>query len=119
MDHFIAKDHVRNDLSRNFPAAAGADIRIFHQMPVFPENLVKKWTGPFEVVYVDGKAVPVQIGGRVVQYSIEKVSKYHPEGGDGHETMEDGNRVLYPGDGAYVNDPHEEVIPTAMPESDF
>lgn len=83
MDQLIAKDRVRTALSRNLPAATDTEIRILDQIIVFREKPDNKRTGPFDVVDVDGKAVHVQIGGRIVQISIDKVSKYQIDGGDG------------------------------------
>lgn len=72
----MAKERIKAALIRIIPAPADADVRIFDQVLVYREGPIIKWTGPYTVLSVNGKTVHIEINGRVVQLSIDKVKRF-------------------------------------------
>lgn len=76
MSRITANERMRTALSRNAPAAAGAEYRIADQVLVYREKPVNKWVGPFAIVNVQGKTGFVDVNGKATQFAVDKIKLY-------------------------------------------
>lgn len=86
MSQIMSKTRVNVALSRNVPAAADADIRILDEGLIFREKPIKKRTGPYKVLNVDGKIIYAEVNGRLTQFSVDKVRLYLQADENGSES---------------------------------
>ena len=76
MASFMAMELISKAVRMNVPSVADNDIVIGSRVLLYKEKPEDQWTGPYLVLDVEDKIVAIQVEGKVMKVSIDKVKYY-------------------------------------------
>ncbi|CDF36767.1 unnamed protein product [Chondrus crispus] len=77
MASVMAKERLSRAVRMNVPSAADKDIVIGSRVLLYREKPEDQWTGPYLVLDVKDKSVTIQLEGKIMNTSIDKVKSYN------------------------------------------
>ena len=76
MASVMGKERISKAVRMNVPSAADTDIVIGSRVLLYREKPEDQWTGPYLVIDVQDKSVTIQLEGKIMNVSIDKVKSY-------------------------------------------
>ncbi|CDF36525.1 unnamed protein product [Chondrus crispus] len=77
MASFMAKERISRAVRMKVPSEADNDIVIGSRVLIYREKPEDQWTGPYLVLDVKDKIVTIQVEGKIMNVSIDKVKSYN------------------------------------------